>query len=330
VLVHTGQHYDDEMSRVFFQDLDMPTPDEFLGVGSGTHAQQTARVMLAFEPVLLQHQPDWVMVVGDVNSTLACALVGVKLNVHVAHVEAGLRSWDRSMPEEINRLLTDQISDLLFTPSRDADANLLREGVEGSKIHFVGNVMIDTLIEMLPRALDRPILEGLGLEGGKYLLVTLHRPSNVDYPGTLRGILSALGEIGRSWPVVFPVHPRTRKNMHKFGIEASGVKLLEPLGYLDFLALTNSAGLVVTDSGGIQEETTYLGVPCLTVRPSTERPVTVEVGTNRLVASDREAILDAVAGVKLGERGVAQIPELWDGRTSERIARAVLAMSASS
>jgi UDP-N-acetylglucosamine 2-epimerase (non-hydrolysing) len=320
VLVHTGQHYDYQMSRIFFDELHMPEPDEFLNVGSGTHAEQTARVMLAFEPVVLQRQPDWVIVVGDVNSTLACALTCAKLGVRVAHVEAGLRSWDRSMPEEINRLLTDQIADLLFTPSRDADANLLREGVDPAKIHFVGNVMIDTLVEMLPKARRRTIVAEMGLDEGGYILVTLHRPSNVDQPGPLREILAALEALSQRQAVIFPVHPRTRERMRQFDIRAQGVRFLEPLGYLDFLALTRSAGLVLTDSGGIQEETTYLGVPCLTVRPTTERPVTVEVGTNRLVAARKDAILEAVAQAGIGQRRQAQIPELWDGHAAERIA----------
>jgi UDP-N-acetylglucosamine 2-epimerase (non-hydrolysing) len=326
VLVHTGQHYDDPMSRFFFDDLGMPLADEYLNVGSGTHAAQTAQVMLAFEPALLKHEPDWVFVVGDVNSTLACALVCSKLGVPVAHVEAGLRSWDRSMPEEINRLLTDQIADLLFTPSQDADANLLREGIPPHKIHFVGNVMIDSLVKMLPKALASPLLADLGLAKGGYVLVTLHRPNNVDNPETLKEILWALESIGRRVPVIFPLHPRTRKNIEQFGLKVSGVRLLEPLGYLDFLCLTHSAGLVLTDSGGIQEETTYLGVPCLTVRPTTERPVTVEIGTNRLVESRREAIMQAVEEVELGERGKGQVPPLWDGNTSGRIVRVMLGL----
>lgn len=324
-LVHTGQHYDDQMSRIFFDDLKMPPEDEYLGVGSGTHAEQTAGVMLAFEPVLLKYRPDWVMVVGDVNSTLACALVCAKLGVRVAHVEAGLRSWDRGMPEEINRLLTDQICDLLFTPSQDADANLLREGIDGGKIHFVGNVMIDTLVKLLPRAQAQPILEELKLEKRGYMLVTLHRPANVDHPQTLGQIISALETIARELPVIFPVHPRTRKNMQAFDLQAEGVRFLEPLGYLDFLALTYSAGLVLTDSGGIQEETTYLGVPCLTVRPTTERPVTVELGTNRLVASQGEAILEAVRTILRGQGQQGTCPPLWDGKAAERIVEVMLA-----
>ena len=277
-LVHTGQHYDYEMSQVFFEELQMPAPDEFLNCGPGTHAEQTARVMLAFEPTLLKYQPDWVFVVGDVNSTLACALVCAKLGVRVAHVEAGLRSWDRSMPEEINRLLTDQTADLLFTPSPEAETNLLREGVDPAKIHFVGNVMIDTLVKRLPAAQARPVLSDLGLRGGEYILVTLHRPSNVDDPQPLREILAALEQLAGQRRVIFPVHPRTRQRMEQLGLQPGKVEFLEPLGYLDFLALTVAAGLVLTDSGGIQEETTYLGIPCLTLRKTTERPVTVTHG----------------------------------------------------
>ena len=335
VLVHTGQHYDYQMSRLFFEELEMPDPDEFLNVGSGTHAEQTARVMLAFEPVVVKHHPDWVIVVGDVNSTLACALVCAKLNVRLAHVEAGLRSWDRSMPEEINRLLTDQLADLLFTPSRDGDANLLREGIPPEKIHFVGNVMIDTLVKMLPRALHRPVLEHLGLKIRGYILVTLHRPSNVDQPETLLEILQALDEIGQDYPVVFPVHPRTRQQIDRLGgsWQPHHIRLLEPLGYLDFLALENAASLVLTDSGGIQEETCSLGVPCLTLRPTTERPVTIQSGLNRLVASRRPAILSAVKdalAVQASLSGQAdrkmdhQPPELWDGHAARRIVRVLL------
>jgi UDP-N-acetylglucosamine 2-epimerase (non-hydrolysing) len=319
-LVHTGQHYDYEMSQVFFDELGMPVPDEFLYCGSGTHAEQTARVMLAFEPVLLKYRPDWVFVVGDVNSTLACALVCAKLGVQVAHVEAGLRSWDRGMPEEINRLLTDQVADLLFTPSPEAQANLLREGVDSAKIHFVGNVMIDSLVKMLPAAKARPVLGELGLHKGEYILVTLHRPSNVDDPQPLREILAALETLARERRVIFPVHPRTRQRIGQLGLQPEKVELLEPLGYLDFLALTEAAGLVLTDSGGVQEETTYLGVPCLTLRENTERPVTVEQGTNRLVASQCAAILKAVEEAGQSELGCVSRPALWDGRAAQRIA----------
>ena len=324
-LVHTGQHYDANMSQVFFDELDMPRPDEFLNVGSGSHADQTARTMLGFEPVVLNYRPDWVMVVGDVNSTLACALVCSKLGVRVAHVEAGLRSGDRTMPEEINRVVTDQIADALFTPSRDADENLLREGIPDSKIHFVGNVMIDTLVKMLPKALKRPTLANLGLEAGDYVLATLHRPCNVDDPAILEQILVGLGTISERMPVVLPVHPRTRQTLDSAMpiLADSRVRLLDPCGYLDFLALTHSARLVITDSGGIQEETTYLGVPCLTVRPNTERPITVERGTNRLVGNDPTAIVECAIDLMSQKRKASPRLEYWDGIAANRIVRAL-------
>jgi UDP-N-acetylglucosamine 2-epimerase (non-hydrolysing) len=325
--VHTGQHYDANMSEIFFHDLGMPQPDIYLKVGSGTHAEQTARIMLAFEPLVLQERPDWVIVVGDVNSTIACALVCAKLGIPVAHVEAGLRSFDRSMPEEINRLLTDQIADLLFTPSKDGDANLLREGIPAQKIHFVGNVMIDTLVRMLPKIEANPTPARLGLKEREYVLVTLHRPVNVDDPQRLQAIMGALVRIAKDLPVVFPVHPRTRKQLAEIGFdeanfagEKAGLRLLEPLGYLDFLALMRSARLALTDSGGIQEETTFLGVPCLTARPNTERPVTVEVGTNRLIDSTPEAILSAVEqALNVPDVQKGRIPDFWDGKAAQRI-----------
>jgi UDP-N-acetylglucosamine 2-epimerase (non-hydrolysing) len=321
ILVHTGQHYDVNMSDIFFTDLGMPRPDEFLNVGSGSHAEQTARIMLAFEPVLLEHRPDWVIVVGDVNSTLACTLVCAKLGVRVAHVEAGLRSGDHTMPEEINRLLTDQITDLLFTPSRDADKNLQREGVAPSKIRLVGNIMIDTLVRLLPKTETRDTLCRLGLKTQQYFLVTLHRPSNVDEPATLKGILDALIDISTINSVIFPVHPRTRQRIKSlnFAFDEEKIKLLEPQGYLDFLVLTRNARLVLTDSGGIQEETTYLGVPCLTARSSTERPVTIEYGTNQLIASTPEAIVEAVQKRLSQPHLECSKPELWDGLTARRI-----------
>lgn len=325
ICVHTGQHYDDNMSRIFFEDLGMPEPTYFLKVGSGTHAEQTARVMLAFEPVLLEYHPNWVVVVGDVNSTLACALVCSKLGFPVAHVEAGLRSRDRSMPEEINRLLTDQIANLLFTPSRDGDINLLNEGIPAEKIHFVGNIMIDSLVRMLPKIQANPIVQQLGLPDHDYLLVTLHRPANVDNIQTLQELADVLLKLAQRLPVVFPVHPRTRKHLTDLGITPettpSALHLLEPQGYLDFLALMRSARLVLTDSGGIQEETTFLGIPCLTARPNTERPVTIEQGTNRLVASNAAAILEAVeAEINRPMLHInIQVPELWDGATAQRI-----------
>ena len=332
LLVHTGQHYDDNMSQVFFADLGLPQPDHYLGVGSGTHAEQTARVMLAFEPLVRELQPNLVLVVGDVNSTLACALVCVKLGVKVGHVEAGLRSYDRTMPEEFNRLLTDQIADLLFTPSRDADVNLLREGIPPPRIHFVGNVMVDTLVHLLPKAEQLPIRAELGLQPKGYVLVTLHRPSNVDDPNTLREILLALADIAADIPVVFPVHPRTRRRMAESGLDnvptlqRSNVQLLDPLGYLDFLALMCEAAVVLTDSGGIQEETTYLGIPCLTARPNTERPVTISQGTNRLVISERKALVEAIVATISGSgrrSAVGGRPELWDGRAAERIVEVI-------
>jgi UDP-N-acetylglucosamine 2-epimerase (non-hydrolysing) len=321
VLVHTGQHYDDNMSRVFFEELTLPKPDAYLGVGSGSHAQQTADIMCRFEPVLLAHRPDWLVVVGDVNSTLAAALVASKLGVPVAHVEAGLRSRDRTMPEEINRLLTDRLADLLLTPSVDADQNLLAEGMDPDAIHRVGNVMIDTLVRMLPAAASRPVLERFGLVPRAYVLVTLHRPSNVDESERLSGILTALNEIGRQLPVLFPVHPRTRSRIpHEAATEfGAGLRLVEPLGYVDFLALMRQARLVLTDSGGVQEETTYLGVPCLTARPRTERPITIDQGTNRLVSSRYEPLLAALRERLDEAPHGGRVPELWDGKASTRI-----------
>jgi UDP-N-acetylglucosamine 2-epimerase (non-hydrolysing) len=328
VLVHTGQHYDYNMSQVFFEQLEMPAPDEFLNVGSGSHAVQTANVMTAFEPLLSKHSPNWVSVVGDVNSTLGCALVCAKLGFPVAHVEAGLRSGDRTMPEEINRLLTDQISDLLFTPSPDGDENLIREGIDRNKIHLVGNVMIDTLVKMLPKAQQRPTLEQLKVKPRSYVLATLHRPSNVDEPEMLRGILQAMLQISRQMPVIFPVHPRTRSRIGelKMDLDKSGLRLVDPLGYLDFLALMQAAALVVTDSGGVQEETTYLGVPCLTARPNTERPITISEGTNRLVESRQEPLLKSMEDSLRNPPSHQLKPKLWDGRTAERIVQVMASL----
>jgi UDP-N-acetylglucosamine 2-epimerase (non-hydrolysing) len=329
LVVHTGQHYDAMMSDAFFQDLGLPEPDMFLNVGSASHAAQTAAVMQSFEPVLLEEKPDWVLVVGDVNSTLACALVCVKLGVKVAHVEAGLRSRDRSMPEEINRLLTDQISDLLFTPSEDADANLRAEGIPDERIRFVGNIMIDSLNKHLERAKRSTIREDLQLN--EYAVVTLHRPSNVDNPETLRRILGALEEIGNRIPLIFPVHPRTEKMIleMKYGQQLltreNGVALINPLGYLDFLRLYTGARLVLTDSGGIQEETTVLGIPCVTLRENTERPITVEMGTNTIVGTDPDRITAAAfAALDGGRTRGHRIPPLWDGHTADRILDALL------
>ncbi len=324
-LVHTGQHYDEAMSKVFFEDLGLPRPDVYLGIGSASHSVQTAKVMTEFEALCLEHQPDYVLVVGDVNSTLAASLVAAKMRIRLGHVESGLRSRDRDMPEEINRLVTDAIADDLYTSCADAAPNLREEGVPEERIHFVGNVMIDSLVAHRERAKESTALTELGLSERGYVLVTLHRPSNVDVAETFRGILGALARLSGEKPVIFPVHPRTRARIESFGLmpvleKNPGLRLVDPLGYLDFLHLMDNTALVVTDSGGIQEETTFLGVPCLTARLNTERPVTVTEGTNHLVGTDPKAIvaagLEALAGG--GKRG--GIPELWDGRTGERIA----------
>jgi len=330
-LVHTGQHYDANMSEIFFRQLGIPEPDVNLGVGSGSHARQTAEIMIRIEPVLLEHKPDLVLVYGDVNSTVAAALVCAKLLIPVGHVEAGLRSFDRTMPEEINRLLTDQIADLLFTPSDDGDENLLREGVAPEKIHRVGNVMIDTLVRLLPMAQRSGILNDLGLRPQNYGLITLHRPSNVDRLAKLHEIMTALADISREIPLVFPVHPRTRQRLQDLRFESrdSRLRLIEPLGYLDFIALQHQATLVITDSGGIQEETTYLGVPCLTVRKNTERPVTVTLGTNTLVGEDMDRLRDEVRRILAGDGKQGQVPPLWDGHAAERIAKAIVRWSRS-
>jgi UDP-N-acetylglucosamine 2-epimerase (non-hydrolysing) len=322
LVVHTGQHYDAAMSDAFFKDLDLPEPDVYLGVGSASHAAQTAAVMERFEPVVLQEKPDWVLVVGDVNSTLACALVCVKLGVKVAHVEAGLRSRDRTMPEEINRLLTDQIADLLFTPSADADENLRAEGIPQERIRLVGNVMIDSLLKHLPRAKNSIISRDLELS--EYAVLTLHRPSNVDAPETLKGILEAVEQVGDRMPVIFPVHPRTRKIIAESDIgewlrKCKGLRVIDPLGYLNFLKLYSGARLVFTDSGGIQEETSVLGIPCLTLRENTERPITVTMGTNKIVGTDPAKIIAAASAALDGPRKTATNIPLWDGHTAERI-----------
>jgi UDP-N-acetylglucosamine 2-epimerase (non-hydrolysing) len=324
VLVNTGQHYDDLMARSFVRDLALPTPDYDLGVGSASHAVQTAKVMMAFEEVCLAERPDLVMVVGDVNSTMAASLVAAKLMIPVAHVEAGLRSNDRTMPEEINRIVTDRLSDLLLTPSPDGNDNLLAEGVPAEKIHLVGNIMIDSLLRHLPMAsLDR-VRNRIDVSDGAFAVLTLHRPSNVDEPVVLQRILSAVRTIASRLPVVFPVHPRTRQRMHDFGLDGSlaNVVVTDPLGYIDFLSLTSHARLILTDSGGLQEESTALGIPCLTLRENTERPITVTHGTNQIVGTDTAAIL---AGFEraLSPTAPAQRPELWDGRTAERIVNVV-------
>ncbi len=322
VLVHTGQHYDVKMSDVFFRELGIREPDVNLQVGSGTHAQQTAAIMMALEPVVAQRKPDLVIVYGDVNSTVAAGLVCSKLEVKVAHVEAGLRSRDRTMPEEINRLLTDQVADMLFTPSQDADENLLKEGIGKEKIFLVGNVMIDTLLRLLPTAEKNmpPDIKS------PYALVTLHRPGNVDDPEFLVKVLRALEELGGDMTVVFPVHPRTKQRMAETGWEPKvngQLRLTEPLPYLAFLTLQKHAAVVITDSGGIQEETTFLGTPCLTMRENTERPVTITEGTNQLVGRNVEKMKAAVAEILAGKKKVGRVPPLWDGKASERIAEII-------
>ncbi|MGD2063045.1 MAG: UDP-N-acetylglucosamine 2-epimerase (non-hydrolyzing) [Nitrospirota bacterium] len=337
-LVHTGQHYDERMSRLFFEELAIPRPDVDLEVGSASHAVQTAEIIRRFEPVCLEKRPDAVVVVGDVNSTIACALVAAKLGIKVAHVEAGLRSFDRAMPEEINRILTDRISDLLFTTEASAGGNLHAEGVDPARIHFVGNVMIDTLLQHRQRAAGSMILRDLGVVDGSgpdsvppYGVVTLHRPSNVDDSTCLESLLAAIGEIATDMPLIFPIHPRTAKQVEQFGLghllysggaspaaAGHGIHPIQPLGYLDFLHLVANARVVLTDSGGLQEETTVLGVPCITLRENTERPVTCEQGTNRIVGTDPERIVGA-AREALGRRWQPCMPDLWDGHAAERI-----------
>ncbi len=315
-LVHTGQHYDRNMSDVFFEQLEIPAPDVNLEVGSGSHAQQTAEIMSRFEPVVLAKKPDLVLVYGDVNSTVAAAMVCAKLLIPVGHVEAGLRSFDRTMPEEINRLVTDQLADWLFTPSEDGDGNLSHEGIAVEKIHRVGNVMIDSLVRLLPLAMK------CGRNGlpERYALVTLHRPSNVDDGAVLRKILECIENVSTGMGVVFPVHPRTRQRMRDFGIDVGNLHLLEPVPYIEFLALQARASVVITDSGGIQEETTYLGVPCLTLRSNTERPITAELGTNILVGNDTSKLRSELLKILDGNVKRGSIPPLWDGHASDRIA----------
>ncbi len=320
-LVHTGQHYDARMSDNFFRDLGIPAPDINLGVGSGTHGEQTGQVLMKIEAVLQAERPDLVVVVGDVNSTLAATLAAVKLEIPVAHVEAGLRSGDRSMPEELNRLMTDVVATWLFTTEPDAEKNLLREGVDPSRIHFVGNVMIDSVLANLERARKRDTLARLGLASGRFGLLTLHRPSNVDDPERLGELFSALEEIHRRLPIVFPAHPRTATNIREhLGGRALKLQVIEPQDYLDFLLMMSEARLVLTDSGGVQEETTVLGTPCFTLRDSTERPITVTDGTNTMVGADREVILREVGRALDGNPKAGKIPDLWDGRAAARIA----------
>ena len=324
ILVHTGQHYDKEMSKLFFDDLKLPTPNIYLGVGSGSHAVQTAKIMVEFEKIVIKERPDLVVVVGDVNSTIACALTAVKLFIPVAHVEAGLRSFDRDMPEEINRILTDAISDYLFTTCCDANDNLLKEGIPKKKIHFVGNVMIDTLLNEIDKASGSDILDKLNLKSKNYAVLTLHRPSNVDDKETFVRILDAFEEIQKKINIVFPIHPRTKKRIEEFGLahkvkNMANFKIIEALGYLDFLKLMSDAKFVLTDSGGIQEETTILKIPCITLRETTERPITVTEGTNIIVGNNKEEIIKESLQIIKGKEGKSKIPELWDGKAAERI-----------
>lgn len=345
VLVHTGQHYDDKMSDLFFEDLGLPRPNVYLGVGSGTQAVQTAKIMIKFEKVLVKEKPDLIIVVGDVNSTLACSIVAAKLCIPVAHVEAGLRSFDRTMPEEINRIVTDSLSDFLFTTCEDANQNLRKEGVPENKIYFVGNVMIDTLLKHRERAKKSNILKKLGIEKGtlidkyelktNYAVLTLHRPSNVDNKDTFQNILEALKIVSREIPIIFPIHPRTKKQIKKFGFYnylffpslnstnpmnlKNSINCIDPVGYFDFLHLMANSKLALTDSGGIQEETTILGIPCLTIRANTERPVTITQGTNVLVGTDKEKIVTESLNILNGGGKIGRIPKLWDGKAAERI-----------
>lgn len=324
-LVHTGQHYDEKMSHVFFKELGIAPPDINLEAGSGSHAAQTACIMLKFEQVCLEQTPDWVLVVGDVNSTMACTLVCAKMGIKVAHVEAGLRSFDRTMPEEVNRLVTDVLADLLLTPSSDADENLKREGVPAAKIQLVGNVMIDALVANISQAEKSPILKNLGLLSKSFAYVTLHRPSNVDQKETLSAIMSHLNQLTMRLPVVFPMHPRTRKMLAQFGIlptDNGAFHILEPIGYHDSIHLTQNARFVLTDSGGLQEESTYFHTPCLTLRPNTERPVTVTLGSNRL--TNLQLLRDDLQRVLDDQSRQGTIPPLWDGKTAGRIIQAVI------
>lgn len=328
IIVHTGQHYDINMSDVFFEDLNLPKPDLHLGIGSGTHAVQTCNVMIAYEKAIIEERPDLVVVVGDVNSTMATTLVAVKMGVKVAHLEAGLRSFDRSMPEEINRLVTDALADILLTPSLDADENLIREGVPLEKIHMVGNIMIDSLELLRGKIEAQDTYKEVGLKAGDYVLVTLHRPSNVDHQNVLEQICSTLVRIAKRIPIIFPVHPRTRKNLEKNGRmrilnTTPGLRLLGPLNYVCFMNLLFNCRLSITDSGGIQEETTYLRIPCLTLRPNTERPITILKGTNKLCTPEN---LENLVGETLsGNTSVGSIPENWDGQTASRVVSSIRA-----
>lgn len=326
LICHTGQHYDEKMSKVFFEDLELPQPDFYLGVGSGSHAEQTANVMVKFEKILLDEKPDMILVVGDVNSTIACSLTAAKLHIKVVHVEAGLRSGDMLMPEEVNRVLTDRISNMLFVTEKSGIENLKKEGVADEKVFFSGNVMIDSLAYFKPKADKSTIHENYEIEKGKYVLVTLHRPSNVDSEDQLIKLIELLNSMAELRKVLFPIHPRTKNNLANFSLLEKinkNVILTDPIGYLDFLALTSNAELILTDSGGIQEESTYLGVQCITLRTSTERPITVEVGTNQLLGIDLEKAKIAALDVLKGNIKKGTIPELWDGKAAERITKII-------
>ena len=325
ILVHTGQHYDEKMSKVFFDDLGLPEPDIYMGVGSGSHSEQTAKIMIEFEKICIDYDPKLVVVVGDVNSTLGCTLVCAKMNIRTAHIEAGLRSGDMEMPEEVNRIVTDALADILLTPSVDADKNLISEGRMERDIYFVGNIMIDSLIKGIKRASKSKVLEGIGIQKGEYGVITLHRPSNVDDFETLEGIIGAMEEIVKENRLVFPVHPRTKNNLEEMGLksrleENPEIILTGPLGYLDFLSLINNSRIVFTDSGGLQEETTFLGIPCLTLRDSTERPITVLEGTNKIVGSSKRDIMSAFKEATENANYQKASIKYWDGKTASRIA----------
>lgn len=323
IIVHTGQHYDKNMSKIFFDDLELPKPNEYLNVGSASHAEQTAKIMVEFEKILLKHKPNLVIVVGDVNSTVACSLVTVKFGIPVAHVEAGLRSFDRKMPEEINRIVTDSISDYLFVTEKSGIQNLISEGKKKNQIFFVGNVMIDSLLNFVKKADKSAILSDLKIESKNYCLVTLHRPSNVDKKDFLNKIGKLFSTISKDLNIVFPIHPRTKKMIKSFGLENyfKNVILTEPLGYLDFLKLMKNSKFVLTDSGGIQEETTFLKIPCLTLRENTERPITIENGTNKLCGNDFNKIKNEIHKIKNTQKMKSRVPKLWDGKSAERIAK---------
>ncbi len=321
LICHTGQHYDVNMSKIFFEELELPQPDFYLGVGSGSHAEQTAKIMIEFEKVLLKEKPDLVIVVGDVNSTIACSLVAVKLGIKVAHIEAGLRSFDRTMPEEINRLLTDQIADYLFVTEKSGIENLKNEGIKDEKIFFVGNTMIDSLVNYLPKIERSTIIEELNLNPREYIVVTLHRPSNVDEPKNLEKIFDQFKKIADKYKIVFPIHPRTRKTLQSSSADYvhPNILLVEPVGYISFIKLVKNSLIVLTDSGGIQEETTYLKIPCLTLRKNTERPITAEIGTNKLIGTEYQKIAEECFNTINNPPKNSQIPPLWDGKASERI-----------